>query len=51
MAIAWDVLVEREWRRSRGGAVDPVAVYRASQYRQQLARERPADLRRGGGIV
>jgi L-rhamnose isomerase/sugar isomerase len=38
-------------RRTRGGAIDPVAVYRASRYRQQLAKERPADTRRGGGIV
>jgi L-rhamnose isomerase/sugar isomerase len=38
-------------RRTRGGAIDPVAVYRASGYRQRLAAERPADARRGGGIV
>ena len=38
-------------RHARGGAVDPVAVYRESRYRQGLAQERPADLRRGGGIV
>ncbi|HEY3381793.1 MAG TPA: L-rhamnose catabolism isomerase [Vicinamibacterales bacterium] len=38
-------------RRTRGGAIDPVAVYRASGYRQRAAEERPADARRGGGIV
>ena len=38
-------------RHARGGAINPVAVYRDSRYRQQLARDRPADLRRGGGIV
>jgi len=38
-------------RRARGGAVDPMAVYRESRYRQQLAKERPAPQRRGAGIV
>jgi L-rhamnose isomerase/sugar isomerase len=38
-------------RHARGGAINPVAVYRASRYRQQLAKGRPADTRRGGGIV
>jgi len=38
-------------RRARGGAIDPVAVYRESRYRQGLAKERPAPLRRGAGIV
>ncbi len=38
-------------RLARGGAINPVAVYRACRYRQQLANERPADTRRGGGIV
>jgi L-rhamnose isomerase/sugar isomerase len=38
-------------RLGRGGAIDPVAVYRASGYRRRLAGARPADARRGGGIV
>jgi L-rhamnose isomerase/sugar isomerase len=38
-------------RLDAGGAIDPVAVYRASRYRQRLADERPIDTRRGGGIV
>ena len=38
-------------RRVRGGAVDPIAVYRESGYRQQLAMERPAPPKRGAGIV
>ena len=38
-------------RRAGGGAVDPVAVYRAGGYRQAMAEKRPAPLRRGAGIV
>jgi L-rhamnose isomerase / sugar isomerase len=38
-------------RRNSGGAVDPVAVYRASGYRSWLASTRPSNARRGGGIV
>jgi L-rhamnose isomerase/sugar isomerase len=38
-------------RQASGGAVNPVAVYRDSRYRQLLAKERPAPSRRGGGIV
>jgi L-rhamnose isomerase/sugar isomerase len=38
-------------RRARGGAINPVAVYRDSRYRQQLAKDRPVNTRRGGGIV
>lgn len=38
-------------RHSRGGAVDPVATYRASGYRAAVASARPAVARRGGGIV
>jgi L-rhamnose isomerase/sugar isomerase len=38
-------------RHAQGGAINPVAVYRDSRYRQQLAKSRPADTRRGGGIV
>ena len=38
-------------RLDAGGAIDPVAVYRASGYRQAAAHARPAVVRRGGGIV
>jgi L-rhamnose isomerase / sugar isomerase len=38
-------------RARAGGAIDPVATYRASGYRQQVTRERPADARRSAGIV
>jgi L-rhamnose isomerase/sugar isomerase len=38
-------------RRTSGGAVDPLAVYRASGYRAWLASVRPSIARRGGGIV
>ena len=38
-------------RRQSGGAIDPVAAYRASGYRQKVANERPAVAGGGGGIV
>ena len=38
-------------RRRAGGAVDPIAAYRSSGYRQQKALERPAVEQRGAGIV
>ena len=38
-------------RLERGGAIDPVAAYRASGYRQRVAAERPAVSAAGGGIV
>ncbi len=38
-------------RRRNGGAIDPVAVYRASGYRARKANERPAVSGGGGGIV
>ena len=38
-------------RHARGGAIDPVAVYRESRYRTLLSEERPAPQRRGAGIV
>jgi L-rhamnose isomerase/sugar isomerase len=39
-------------RQRAGGAIDPVAAYRASGYRQKKAQERPAPAGgRGGGIV
>jgi L-rhamnose isomerase / sugar isomerase len=38
-------------RKRAGGAVDPIAAYRASGYRQQKASERPAQKRVTAGIV
>jgi L-rhamnose isomerase/sugar isomerase len=39
-------------RHRAGGAIDPLAVYRASGYRQRKAEERPAKITSsGGGIV
>ncbi|TYC49306.1 L-rhamnose catabolism isomerase [Rhodobacterales bacterium] len=38
-------------RLDRGGAVDPVAAYRASGYRKQVADVRPQASGAGGGIV
>ncbi len=38
-------------RLENGGAIDPVAAYRASGYRAQVAAERPAVSGAGGGIV
>ncbi len=38
-------------RQRAGGAIDPVAAYRASGYRRRKAEERPAGERRGTGIV
>ncbi|PLP58312.1 L-rhamnose catabolism isomerase [Mesorhizobium loti] len=38
-------------RLNRGGAIDPVATYRASGYRGKVAAERPAVSAAGGGIV
>ena len=38
-------------RFNRGGAIDPVAAYRASGYRRKVAVERPAVASGGGGIV
>jgi L-rhamnose isomerase/sugar isomerase len=40
-----------EVRRRTGGAIDPVATYRASQYRQKIAIERPASFSGSGGII
>ncbi len=40
-----------EARRRKGGAIDPVGVYRASGYRERKANERPAVAGGGGGIV
>lgn len=38
-------------RLKSGGAIDPVAAYRASGYRKKIAAERPAVASGGGGIV
>lgn len=38
-------------RLRAGGAADPIAAYRASGYRQKVARERPQAAAGGGGIV
>jgi L-rhamnose isomerase/sugar isomerase len=38
-------------RHRAGGAVDPVATFRKSGYRVRKAAERPAEARRGAGIV
>jgi L-rhamnose isomerase/sugar isomerase len=38
-------------RLEQGGAIDPVAAYRASEYRRHVAAMRPAGIRRGAGIV
>ncbi|MBB6487336.1 L-rhamnose catabolism isomerase [Rhizobium lusitanum] len=40
-----------EARRRAGGAIDPVAAYRASGYRDKVAAERPASVAGGGGII
>ncbi len=40
-----------EARRRAGGAIDPVATYRASGYRRKVAAERPASVAGGGGII
>jgi L-rhamnose isomerase/sugar isomerase len=38
-------------RHRAGGAIDPVATFRAIGYREKKAQERPAEARRGAGIV
>jgi L-rhamnose isomerase/sugar isomerase len=38
-------------RLEKGGAIDPVAAYRAAGYRRKVAAERPAVSSGGGGIV
>jgi L-rhamnose isomerase/sugar isomerase len=40
-----------EARMREGGAVDPVATYRASGYRAKVSAERPASVAGGGGII
>ena len=51
-AFTTDVTPILGMARSRaGGAIDPLATYRASGYRARKAEERPAEARRGAGIV
>ncbi len=38
-------------RADKGGAIDPIATYRAAKYRARVAAERPAVSGGGGGIV
>ncbi len=38
-------------RKNAGGAIDPIAAYRASGYRQKVSGVRPAVTGAGGGIV
>jgi L-rhamnose isomerase/sugar isomerase len=38
-------------RAETGGAIDPIATYRASKYRARVAAARPAAKGGGGGIV
>ena len=38
-------------REQKGGAIDPVASYRASGYRMQKTKERPARVGVSAGIV
>ena len=40
-----------EARRRKGGAIDPIAAYRASGYRAAKAKERPASGMASAGIV
>ena len=40
-----------EARLRNGGAIDPIAVYRASNYRKAKAKERPAVASSSSGIV
>jgi len=38
-------------RFEAGAAIDPIAVFRAAGYRAQVAKNRPAAVGSGGGIV
>jgi len=38
-------------RLDNGGAIDPIATYRAAGYRAKVSAERPAVSGAGGGIV
>ncbi len=51
-AFTTDVLpILAKVRADKGGAIHPIGAYRASGYRAQVARERPAAKGGGGGIV
>jgi L-rhamnose isomerase/sugar isomerase len=51
-AFTADVAPNHAMARPRaGGAIDPVAAYRASGYRRKKAEERPAVTGQGAGIV
>ncbi len=51
-AFATDVAPILAVARDRsGGAIDPIAAYRASAYRQRKAAERPAGTQVSAGIV
>ncbi|HWT98821.1 MAG TPA: L-rhamnose catabolism isomerase [Terriglobales bacterium] len=43
------ILAEARYRQ--GGAIDPIATYRASGYRKQVAEQRPAQAKASSGIV
>ena len=49
VADASPILAEARLRN--GGAIDPIAVYRASNYRKVKAKERPAVVGSSSGIV
>ncbi len=40
-----------EARRRSSGAIDPIATYRKSSYRELVGKQRPASVAGGGGIV
>ena len=40
-----------EARRRSSGAIDPIAAYRKSQYRQKIGKKRPASIAGSGGII
>ncbi len=40
-----------EARRRSSGAIDPIAAYRKSNYRELVGKQRPASVAGGGGIV
>jgi L-rhamnose isomerase/sugar isomerase len=43
------ILAEARYRS--GGAIDPIATYRASGYRRKVADQRPAQAKASSGIV
>jgi L-rhamnose isomerase/sugar isomerase len=51
-AFATDVApILAKARVGKGGAIDPIAVYRAARYRRKVAAERPAAIGSSSGIV